>query len=172
MKKILCIILCLFLLGGCTDKAIKEEPEALVVSGFRSLITTSLNGLEVSAQAEVLSLDNITVTLVSPNTVKDMKFSYINGEYEVQYKGFDFGLSLEALPLDNIIENLKSCLNSVQGKLPNAEKAGESLTYSYTDNGYGCTLYVNAETNAFERVTVGNTDVLVFENFEYIYETN
>ncbi len=172
MKRILCVILCLFVLGGCTDKSKENQIEPLEISGFKSLITAQLNGIEISAQADVMSLDDITVTLVSPETVKDMKFTYKNGEYDVQYKGFDFGISLEALPLDNIIQNLKACLNSVQGALPNGEKSGESLTYSYAYNGHSCALYVNAETKAFENITVDGQTVLSFENFEYIYESN
>ncbi len=172
MKKILCLVLCLFVLGGCTDKSKENKNEPLEISGFRSLVTTNLNGIEISAQAEVLSIDDITVTITAPATVKDMKFTYKNGEYDVQYKGFDFGISLEALPLDNIIQNIKACLNSVQGALPSGEKAGENLLYSYTSNGHSYSLYVNAETKAFEKVTADEMEVLTFQNFEYIYETN
>lgn len=169
MKKILCILFCILLLGGCTVNKSKDvETEPLEISGFRCVLRTTLNGLQITADAEYMATDTINVTFTAPETVKGMKINCKSGEYTVSYKNLELTVDSEKMPFNMLCRSLEECINKAQGTIAEKDENSESLVYTYTAEGHVCRLFINPETKVFEKVTVDGIDTLFFENFEYI----
>ena len=84
MKKILCIFLCLFMMGGCDVEKIKDvKKEPLEISGFNTVVKSYMNDVQISANVEYIPYKSMNFTFVSPETVKDMQILCSNGEYTV-----------------------------------------------------------------------------------------
>ena len=84
MKKILCIFICIIMLGGCSVEKIKEvKKEPLEISGFNTVIKSNFNSVQISANAEYVPFQSLNFTFNSPETVKDMQILCSNGEYTV-----------------------------------------------------------------------------------------
>lgn len=173
MKKFLCSIFCILLLCNCTNLKTKDaEKEPLSISGFRCVLRTTLNELEIIANAEYMVSGIINMTFTAPETVKGMQINCTNGEYTVQYKGLELTVNGDKMPFNMICHSLEACINNAQGKTPTKDENSESIIYSYTAEGHSCNLYANPETKAFEKISIDGIDTIFFENFEYVYGTD
>lgn len=173
MKKILCSFLCVLLLCSCTNLKSKDvEKEPLSISGFTCVMRTTLNDIQITANAEYLASGTIQIEIITPETVNGMQINCTNGEYTVKYKNLDLTVSGEKMPFNMICRSLEECINNAQGKTPTKDENSESIIYSYTAEGHTCKLYVNPETKAFEKIAIDGIDTLYFENFQYVYGTD
>lgn len=168
MKKILCVFLCLIMLGGCSVEKIKEvKKEPLEVSGFNTVIKSNVNNVQISANAEYVPYQNLNFIFTAPETVKDMQILCSNGEYTVNINKISFAFTGEKLPFNMICRTLETCINSVQGVSPETDAETDLLVFSYNADGHICKLYAEKETRNFVKLSVDGTDLLFFENFEY-----
>lgn len=168
MKKFLCSFLGLLLLCSCVNENSKDvETEPLEISGFRCVIRTTLNDIEITADAEYMASGTIQVAFTAPETVKGMQINCMGGEYTVNYKNLELTVSGEKMPFNMLCRSLEECINNAQGTTPEKDENTESLIYTYTAEGHVCRLFVNPETKYFEKVTVDGIDTLFFEKFEY-----
>lgn len=172
MRKFLCVLFSILLLGGCTSKTKDVENEPLSISGFSCVIRTTLNDIEITANAEYLASGTINMTFTAPETVKGMQINCTGGEYTVYYKNLELTVSGEKMPFNMVCRGLEECINNAQGTTPQKDENGESLVYTYTAEGHVCKLFVNPETKYFEKVTIDGIDTLFFENFTYVYGTD
>lgn len=168
MKKILCIFMCLVILGGCSATKIKEvKKEPLEISGFNTVVKSTINNIEISAQAEYIPYKSLDFTFTSPETVRDMQILCSNGEYTVNMNKLSFTFTGEKLPFNMICRTLEACINSVQGVSPETDAETDLLVFSYNADGHICKLYTEKETRKFVKLSVDGTYLLFFENFEY-----
>lgn len=173
MKKFLCSFLGFLLLCSCTNKNSKDvETEPLLISGFSCVIRTTLNDIEITADAEYLASGTILLEFTDPETVKGMQINCTGGEYTVHYKNLELTVSGDKMPFNMVCRGLEECINNAQGTTPVKDENGESLVYTYTAEGHACKLFVNPETKYFEKITVDGIDTLFFENFTYVYGTD
>lgn len=173
MKKFLCAFFALLLLCSCADLKSKDvEKEPLSISGFTCNLRTTFNGLNITANARYTLPNTFTLEMTAPETVKGMQINCIDGEYAVQYKGIELTVDGDKMPFNMVCRALQECINNAQGKTPERDEKSESLVYTYTGEGHTCQLFVNAETKAFQKITIDDVDALFFENFTYIYGTN
>jgi len=164
MKKFLCSFLCILLLCGCGNGKSKDvETEPLSISGFCCVIRTTLNGIEIIANAEYLASGTINMTFTAPETVNGMQINCTDGEYAVHYKNLELTVSGEKMPFTMLCRSLEECINNAQGKTPEKEENTQSLIYTYTAEGHVCKLYLNPETKYFEKVAIDGVDTLFFE---------
>lgn len=173
MKKFLCVLLCILLSGGCSFKKTKDvEKEPLLISGFRCTLRTTLNDIDITADAEYMDSGTIHMEITSPQTVSGMQINCNNGEYAVHYKNLELIVDGEKMPFRMICKSLEECINNAQGKTAQKDEDSDSFIYSYNAQGHTCKLYVNPETKAFQKIAVDGIDTLYFENFTYVYGTN
>lgn len=172
MKKFLCVLFSILLLGGCTSKAKDVETEPLSISGFSCILRTTFNDIEITADAEYMASDTINMTFTSPEAVKGMQINCTDGEYTVNYKNLELTVNGDKMPFNMVCRGLEECINNAQGKTPTKDENSESIIYSYTAEGHTCKLYVNSETKAFEKIAIDGIDTLYFENFQYVYGTD
>lgn len=166
MKKLLCVFLCVLLLGGCGKKNPKEaENESLDFGGFESIVRTTVNDVDVSAKAVYTPFESLRLKFLTPQTVKDTEIICESGEYSITAYGLTFALSGDKMPFSMLCKVLEDCLDKVRGAEPAAE--GGSAVYTYNSNGSVYKLYADSQTKAFEKLTADGTDVLFFENFEF-----
>ena len=168
MRKFLCVLFSILLLGGCASKSKDVEKEPLSISGFCCVIRTTLNDIEITANAEYTASGTINVTFTAPATVNGMQINCTGGEYTVHYKNLELTVSGDKMPFAMLCRSLEECINNAQGTMPEKDENNESLIYTYTAEGHVCKLFVNPETKAFEKVSVNGIDTLYFENFKYI----
>lgn len=173
MKKILCSLLCVLLLYGCTDLKSKDvENEPLSISGFTCTLRTTFNGIVITANAQYTLPDTIMMDFTSPETVNGMQINCTGGEYTVYYKELEITVNSKQIPFDMVCRGLEECINNAQGQIPDSEETSESLVYSYTADGHTCKLYINRDTKEFQKIAIDGVDTLFFENFTYIYGTD
>lgn len=164
MKKILCVFICLLLLGGCGGKNSKEvKTEQLDFGGFRATVKTVVNDITVSADTVYKPYESLDFTFTSPKTVNGMQIICRDGEYTLTFNGLTFTLAGDKLPFSMLCKALESCLDNVRGAAPDSDGA-----YTYSYDGRLCKLFVNSETGCFERLNVDGADVLFFENFTFL----
>lgn len=168
MKKILCIFICLIMLGGCDFEKIKEvKKEPLEISGFNTIIKSTVNNVQISANVEYVPFQNLNFTFNSPETVKDMQILCSNGEYTVNMNKLSFTFAGDKMPFNMICRTLETCINSVQGVTPEKDPQTDLLVFSYNADGHICKLYAEKETRNFVKLSVDGNDVLFFEDFHY-----
>ena len=168
MKKILCIFICLIMLGGCSLEKIKEvKKEPLEISGFNTIIKSNFNNVQISANVEYMPYKSLNFTFNSPKTLKDMQILCSNGEYTVNMNKLSFTFASEKMPFNMICKTLETCINSVQGTTPENDAQTDLLVFSYNADGHICKLYTEKETRNFVKLSVDGNDLLFFENFEY-----
>ena len=168
MKKILCVFICLILLGGCSIEKIKDvKKEPLEISGFNTVIKSTVNNVQISANAEYVPYKSLNFTFNSPDAVKDLQILCSNGEYTVNMNKLSFTFAGEKLSFNMICRNLETCINSVQGITPEVDAETGLLVFMYNADGHICKLYVEKETREFVKLNVDGNDLLFFENFEY-----
>lgn len=168
MKKILCVFMCLIILGGCNVEKIKDvKKEPLEISGFNTIIKSTVNNVQISANAEYVPYQSLNFTFKSPESVKDMQILCSNGEYTVNMNKLSFTFTGEKLPFNMICRTLETCINTVQGVLPEIDAETDLLVFSYNADGHICKLYTEKEIRNFVKLSVDGNDLLFFENFEY-----
>ena len=168
MKKILCIFLCLFMMGGCDVEKIKDvKKEPLEISGFNTVVKSYMNDVQISANVEYIPYKSMNFTFVSPETVKDMQILCSNGEYTLNMNKLSFTFTGEKMPFNMLCRTLETCINSVQGSIPETDADTDSLVYSYNANGHICKLYTEKDTKNFAKLSIDGIDMLFFDNFEY-----
>ena len=168
MKKILCVFMCLIILGGCNVEKIKDvKKEPLEISGFNTIIKSTVNNVQISANAEYVPYQSLNFTFNSPESVKDMQILCSNGEYTVNMNKLSFTFTGEKLPFNMICRTLETCINTVQGVLPETDAETDLLVFSYNADGHICKLYTEKEIRNFVKLSVDGNDLLFFENFEY-----
>ncbi len=168
MKKILCVFICLIMLGGCSIEKIKEvKKEPLEISGFNTVIKSVVNNVQISANVEYIPFENLNFTFNSPKAVNGMQILCKNGEYTINMDKLSFTLASDKMPFTMICKTLETCINSVQGATPEKDAQTNLLIYSYNANGHICKLYTEKETKRFVKLMVDGKDLLYFENFEY-----
>lgn len=168
MRKILCVFISLLILGGCNVEKIKDvQKEPLEISGFNTIVKSTVNDVQISANAEYILFKSLNFTFNTPETVKDMQILCQNGEYTVNMNKLSFTFSGDKLPFNMICRTLETCINSVQGTTPEIDEETGNLIYSYNADGHICKLYTENETKKFVKLQVDGEDLLFFENFEY-----
>ena len=168
MKKILCVFMFLIMLGGCSTLKIKEvKKEPLEISGFNTGIKSNLNDVQISANAEYVPYQSLNFTFNLPEAVKNMQILCNNGEYTVNMNKLSFTFTGEKLPFNMICRTLETCINTVQGVLPETDAETDLLVFSYNAEGHICELYTEKDTKKFVKLKVDGNDLLFFENFEY-----
>ena len=168
MKKILCVFMCLIMLGGCSTLKIKEvKKEPLEISGFNTVIKSNVNDVQISANAEYIPYQSLNFTFNLPEAVKNMQILCNNGEYTVNMNKLSFTFTGEKLPFNMICRTLETCINTVQGVLPETDAKTDLLVFSYNAEGHICELYTEKDTKKFVKLKVDGNDLLFFENFEY-----
>ena len=168
MKKILCVFMCLIILGGCNVEKIKDDKkEPLEISGFNTIIKSTVNNVQISANADYVPYKSLNFTFTSPETVRNMQILCSNGEYTVNMNKLSLTFTGEKLPFNMICRTLETCINSVQGVTPEKDMQTDLLVFSYNADGHICKLYTEKETRNFVKLSVDGNDLLFFENFEY-----
>lgn len=168
MKKILCVFMCLIILGGCNVEKIKDvKKEPLEISGFNTVIKSNVNDVQISANAEYIPYQSLNFTFNLPEAVKNMQILCNNGEYTVNMNKLSFTFTGEKLPFNMICRTLETCINTVQGVLPETDAETDLLVFSYNAEGHICELYTEKDTKKFVKLKVDGNDLLFFENFEY-----
>lgn len=169
MKKVLCIVVALMLFGGCgmlNTKDVKKEP--LIFSGFNAVVTTEINGITISGNAECYVVGSLNFEFIQPETVKGATIVCNSGEYKIQFQDITASFPSEKLSFNMVCRALETCIDNVQGKTPETDKQSDMLVFSYTAENHLCKLYADSETKNFIKLTVDGTDTLYFENFKYI----
>ena len=172
MKKVLCVLVCMLLLSGCGMTKTKEvEKEPLIFSGFNTVVKTKINNIEICGNARYAMNDAIYFEFSAPETINGTKIICRDGEYQVDFSGLSITLAGSKLPFNMICKSLETCINNVQGTTPQKDSATNQLFYTYSAEGYLCKLYVDAQTKEFIKLTVNEEEILYFENFEYLGQT-
>ncbi len=167
MKKVLCIIICLLLLGGCgKDKITDVEKEPLVISGFSAAVCTKLNDVEISADVKYAIHGELELTVTSPETLKGTVITCKDGECEIAYDGISFTLPDGELPNSMICTALEDCLNNVLGKTPTENEDG-FFVYTYELDGCVCQLFTDSQKR-FVKLDANGERLLTFSRFDYI----
>lgn len=168
MKKILCIFICLIMLGGCSFEKIKEvKKEPLEISGFNTIIKSNFNNVQISANVEYVPYKSLNFTFNSPKTLKDMQILCSDGEYTVNMNKLSFTFASEKMPFSMLCKTLETCINSVQGATPEKDTQTDLLVFSYNADGHICKLYTEKETRNFVKLSIDGNDILLFEDFHY-----
>ncbi len=172
MKKVLCILFCILLLGGCGTLKTKDlEKEPLNISGFNTVVKTKINNIEICGNAHYVVSDALYFDFVAPETINGTEIVCRNGEYQVSFNDLSISLVGNKLPFNMICNALETCINNVQGTTPQIDNITNQLVYTYNTEKHLCKLYVEKETKHFIKLTIDGADVLLFENFQYVGQT-
>ena len=160
MKKFFCFLLCIFILCGCENKKEVENkiPDFI---GFKTDVITTMNDVKINAKAKYESFGKLVLTFSLPESVNGMEIVLENGEYTVAYDGLTLTLSENVVPFSMVCEMVKVCANSIKSA------ALQDDCYIFLSNGHIYKLTTD-EQNNFLKLTVDETYIIDFENFEYI----
>ena len=172
MKKVLCILLCILLLGGCGTLKTKDlEKEPLNISGFNTVVKTRINDIEICGNVSYVASDALYFDFVAPKTINGTKIICRNGEYQIDFNGLSVNFAGDKLPFNMICNAFETCINNVQGTTPQIDSTTNQLVYTYNTENHLCQLYTEKETKNFIKLTIDGADVLFFENFQYVGQT-
>lgn len=156
------------MLSGCSAEKIKDvKKEPLEISGFNTVVKSTVNDVQISAQAEYIPYKSLNFTFTAPETVKDMQVLCSNGEYTLNMNKLTFTFSGDKMPFNMICKTLETCINTVQGAIPEKDPESDFFVFSYNADGHVCKLYTEKDTGNFVKLKVDGMDLLYFENFEY-----
>ena len=160
MKKLLCIFLCVFLLHGCeTRKDIENEiPD---FTGFKADVNTTINDVKISAKVEYMSFAQLVLTFSLPESADGMTIEFSNEEYIVTYDGLTFTMSKSGMPYSGICDMIRMCAENIKAA------TFDGICYTFSSDGHTYKLTMD-EKNCFKTLTVDETHIINFENFEYI----
>lgn len=163
MKKILCIFMCILLLGGCgREKAKEVQKEPLEFGGFECIVRSRVNDIEIAAETVYTPFESLIFTFSEPETVKDMQICCKSGEYTFSAGTVTFTVAGDKMPFSMACRALEDCLDRVRGALPEPDGS-----YAYENNGHIYKLYVDPNTKSFTKLTSDGTDLLTFESFVF-----
>ena len=172
MKKVLCILFCILLLNGCGKIKTKDvEKEPLNISGFNTVVKTQINNIEICGNAQYVVNDALYFEFSTPETLKGTKATCRDGEYLIEFNELSVTIAGNKLPFNMICKALETCVNNVQGATPQVDSVTKQLVYTYNLENHLCKLYTDAQTKNFIKLTVDERDVLYFESFEYMGQT-
>ena len=161
MKKLVCFLLCIFLLCGCENEK-EVENEIPDFYGFKGQINTIINDVKISAKVEYESFDKLVLTFLLPETVQNMRIELINGEYVIQYDELTFTVSRENIPYNSICNVVMNCAENIKSATNN------NGVYTFASKGQIYNIEIDKDTKCFKKVEVDKTYILEFENFEYV----
>lgn len=171
MKKLLCVFICILFLGGCSGEKTREvKKEPLNITGFKSTVTTVMNDISVSAEVTYVPYNSLEFEFIAPSAVSGMTVSCKDGEYELKAHGMTFTVSGDKMPFNMLCRALEDCLNSASGALPETTADGGAV-YKYQSGNRQCELYCDGDTCALKKLTVDGADMLLFENFTFLGQT-
>ncbi len=162
MKKILCIFVVLVItLSGCekTKKVQNEIPDFI---GYKARVVTTVNDVEIHADAHYLETDSFQLTFVAPETLKDMKIIVKDGECEVTLDSLSFNFALETLSFNSLIVSLKSCGDNIKSA------TCKKNIYQFASMNNTCELELDETTKKFKKLIINGKNTVVFESFDYI----
>ena len=163
MKKLLCVLLCILFLSGCGKINTKvNENEIPDFIGFSTDVKTTFNTVDLRARATYNEIAGLSVVVNAPESVKGMKIVCKDGECKVDFQELSFIISHKKLPFTSFFVALESCAENAKTSTP------EDDCYSYGINGNLCCLYVDEETKHFQKLSINGSDVIFFENFQYV----
>ena len=172
MKKFLCILFCVLFLNGCGKIKTKDvEKEPLNISGFNTVVKTQINNIEICGSAQYVMNDALCFEFSSPETINGTKVICRNGEYQIDFNELSVTVAGNKLPFNMICKALETCINNVQGTTPQEDTLTNQLIYVYNAENHICKLYVDAQSKNFLKLTIDEKDVLYFESFEYMGQT-
>ena len=160
MRKLLCILLCIFILHGCENK---KEVENRIPDfyGFKTNVNTTINDVKISAKAEYESFGKLVLTFYLPESVNGMQIVFENGEYSVVYDDLLFSISDNNVPYNMVAKMIMTCGNNIKS----STVKDNEYTFSSVNHIY---KLVTDESERFEKMTVDNAYIMEFEDFEYI----
>ncbi len=161
MKKLLCFLLCIFLLHGCENKK-EVENKIPDFYGFKTKINTIINDVKISAEVEYESFDKLVLTFSLPQSVCGMKIELKNGEYNITYEEMSFCVSKDGLPYSAVCNIIIACAENI--KLATYDND----IYTFISNGHLYNMEIDETTKGFVKVMVDETYTIDFEEFEYI----
>ena len=135
------------------------------------MVKTQINNIEVCSNAHYVVSDALYFDFVAPKTINGTKIVCRNGEYEVDFNDLSITLAGDKLPFNMICNALETCINNVQGTTPQIDSVTNQLVYTYNAENHLCKLYAEKETKHFIKLTIDGADVLLFENFQYVGQT-
>ena len=160
MKKLLCFLLCVFLLHGCEGKK-EVENQIPNFLGFKTDVYTTINDVKISTRVECMSFNKLVLTFSLPESVSGMEIVFENDEYTLTYDGISFSVSENSMPFSGVCDALKTLAENIK------YSTFQDDTYIFKSNGHIYILTTD-ELNRFQKLTVDETYILEFENFEYI----
>ena len=160
MKKLFCFLLCVFLLHGCENKK-EVENKIPDFYGFKTVINTTINDVKISAEAEYESFGKLILTFSLPESVNGMKITLADGGYSVKYDDLLFSVSAEKMPFSMLGEAIVTCAEKIK------TSTVENENYIFLSDNHIYKMILN-ESKGFKTLTVDNTYVIEFEDFEYI----
>ncbi len=166
MKRFLCIFICVLLFAGCEKSSKEVKDEISDFYGFRTDIKMVVNDINISANSEYTELDGLIISLTSPESVKGMKMVIKDGECEILYHSLSFSVPVNSMPFNSLCVSLNACAENVK------TARYENGYYVYSFNGNTYHLYIDSETNQFNKITINENDVITFKNFQFIYGTD
>ena len=166
MKKLLCIFICILLFAGCEKGSKEVEYENPDFYGFKTTVKTIVNDVSISANAEYTELNGLVMTFTSPESVNGMEIKVKDDECEILYHSLSFFVPVSSMSIDSLCVSLNACAKSVK----TATYQNNYYVYSYDGNTFH--LYMDNETNFFQKITVNEKEILTFENFQFLYGTD
>ncbi len=160
MKKLLCVILCIVFFHGCENKK-EVENKIPDFYGFKTNINTTMNDVKISAKAEYESFGKLVLTFYFPESVNGMQIVFENGEYSIIYDDLLFSVSKDNVPYNMVAEIIRTCGENIKS----ATVKDNEHTFSSVNHIY---KLITDETKGFKKITVDNTYIIEFEDFEYI----
>ncbi len=131
------LLAALFLLAGCAGGA----PQPPTVTGFACNVTVSYQGMTIAGRLTRPAAGLLSLSLTSPETLKDMELEWDGTEVKVKLYGLSFGVDPAAFP--------ESALgSSLLGALDAAVRAAPGLT-----SGGGLTTTGQAVGGEFELIS-------------------
>ena len=110
---------------------------------------------------EYESFDKLVLTFSLPESVNGMQIVLEKGEYTLTYDDLTFSLSENSVPFSMVCEMIKTCGDSIKSA------TFQDNIYTFSSNGHIYKLTTD-DLNNFQKLTVDETYVINFENFEYI----
>ena len=161
MKKLVCFLLCIFLLCGCENKK-EVENHIPDFYGFKSRVNTIINDVKISADVEYESFDKLVLTFLLPENIKNMRIELVNGDYIIEYDDLAFTISKENIPYNSICNIIMNCAENIKLATNN------NGVYTFASKGQIYNVEIDMDTKSFKKVEVDKTCVIEFENFEYV----